>query len=485
MKKNTLRHEIGRLVSLSPRTFFSTVLLAVAPLCAEASELIEAEAFSESYGVQMQSNDADNQTIGEIQDGDWLLFENVELGKKAVQFKAKIRVGWDEIGNGGWIEIRKAQPDGPLLGKLLVVSVDIDEEWETRFTSIEPTSGVEDIYLVFKKDLPDADRLFELDWIQFSNQPVTMTGNPIIEHIRTADPSVHVWDHYDGDKYWIYASKDMPDDTDYSSMDGYHVFSSNDLDHWTDHGEVLHSRDVLWGHEEGGFMWAPDANFKDGKYYLYFPHKMKSDNIGWESPWRTGVAISEHPGGPFIPEPSYIKGTRGTDPACFIDDDGQAYLYFGTFQVARLKPNMIELDHSLPGVNEHSHLLVELINAPAVEDFMEGAWMHKHNGKYYYSWKQKNTKNEEGVRYDAHYAIGDSPVGPFKYGGPLNRPPERAQNHHSIVKIEGKWYFFYHVGGAGPHPAQRRMVCVAYLNHNPDGSIDLIEMSPQGVEILK
>lgn len=163
----------------------------------------------------------------------------------------------------------------------------------------------------------------------------------------------------------------------------------------------------------------------------------------------------------------------------------QAYLFLGSFKMARLKPNMKELDHSLPGVNQFGHRSVELRNAPPVETFMEGAWMHKHDGRYYYSWKQKVKDEETGKSFDAHYAVSDRPDGVFEYGGPLNRSPMRAQNHHSIVKIEDRWYFFFHVGGAGPRPANRRMVCVAYLNHLPDGSIELVEMSPQGVEILK
>ncbi|MEL7124173.1 MAG: family 43 glycosylhydrolase, partial [Bacteroidota bacterium] len=96
------------------------------------------------------------------------------------------------------------------------------------------------------------------------------TGNPLVTHIRTADPSVRIW--VDG-KLWMYASHDMDDATNYNSMDGYHVFSTTDLINWIDHGEVLHSRNVSWGTEEGGWMWAPDCAYKNGKYYFYFPHR--------------------------------------------------------------------------------------------------------------------------------------------------------------------------------------------------------------------
>ncbi len=116
------------------------------------------------------------------------------------------------------------------------------------------------------------------------------SGNPIIKHIRTADPSAQVWN--DG-KVWVYTSHDQNNATDYSTMDGYHVFSSSDMIEWTDHGEILHSRDVSWGITQGGFMFAPDAAYKDGVYYLYFPHMA----LGWK--WVVGVATSDKPEGPF------------------------------------------------------------------------------------------------------------------------------------------------------------------------------------------
>ena len=94
------------------------------------------------------------------------------------------------------------------------------------------------------------------------------SGNPIIKHIRTADPSAQVWN--DG-KVWVYTSHDPDDAVDYSTMDNYHVFSSSDLINWTDHGKILESADVSWAISQGGFMFAPDAAYKDGTYYLFFP----------------------------------------------------------------------------------------------------------------------------------------------------------------------------------------------------------------------
>jgi len=474
---NAGRRRVGRMAVLA--------LLVGSPERLPAEIRLEAEAFTASSGVRAEPRGENNQKLVRIMDGDWVRFDRVDLGAGVRQFRAKTRATHADVGEGGWIEIRQGGAEGKLLGKCLVVAVDIDNDWELRFTDLEPARGVQDLTLVFRAASPDSQRLFELDWVSFSDEPVATTGNPVLRHIRAADPSVRVWDHHDGDRIWMYASNDVPDATDYASMDGYHVFSTRDLRTWTDHGQILHSRDIEWGHEEGGFMWAPDAHHRNGKYYLYFPHKAKSDRRASESPWRIGVAVSDHPGGPFVPEPDYIQGTQGTDPAVFIDDDGQAYLFFGTFRMARLLPNMLELDPAFPGANDQKNRRVEIRNAPPVTNFMEGAWMHQHGGRYYYSWKQAETDPETGIRYQAHYAVGDRPDGDFEYMGPINRAPRRAQNHHSIVQIGGQWYFFYHVGGPGPNGSKRRMVCVDYLQHLPDGRIEIIQMTPEGVRILE
>jgi arabinoxylan arabinofuranohydrolase len=280
--------------------------------------------------------------------------------------------------------------------------------------------------------------------------------NPIITHLRTADPSAHVW--ADG-KIWIYASHDQDNATDYSSMDGYHVFSSSDMYNWTDHGEVLHSRDVSWGIAGGGWMWAPDCNYKNGTYYFYFPHKDAGGTF------RIGVATSSKPEGPFTDIGNYIQGTSGTDPACFIDDDGQAYLYFGSAKVGKLKPNMIELAEPARTVNY------------GASNFGEGAWMHKYNGKYYYSY----TDFTDPV-HQAYYSIGTNPYGPFEYKGPITtKNPPCAQDHHSIVEYKGQWYYFYHVGNYNGCSGNRRNVCVEYLYYNPDGTIQPLTYPGAGV----
>ncbi|MCK4922813.1 MAG: family 43 glycosylhydrolase, partial [Bacteroidales bacterium] len=162
-----------------------------------------------------------------------------------------------------------------------------------------------------------------------------MEGNPLVRHVGAADPDVHVWDGV----VWMYCSQDHQrqegDKGNYDHMDGYHAFSSTDMIHWTDHGEVLHTRDIPWAN--GGWLFAPGAAHKNGKYYLYFPVRDK------EKKWKVGVAVSDAPEGPFEVMEKPLEGFNHIDPMCFIDDDGQAYLYNNKNVVALLKPNMIEV----------------------------------------------------------------------------------------------------------------------------------------------
>lgn len=282
-------------------------------------------------------------------------------------------------------------------------------------------------------------------------------GNPIVETLRAADPDVHVWDGV----VWMYCSQDQPplpgQTSGYSGMDGYHVFSSTDMVNWTDHGEILHSDDVPWGIASGGWMFAPGAARKmqggSWKYYLYFPHKDASGNF------RIGVATADNPQGPFTAEPNYIAGTHGYDPMCLIDDDGQAYLYFGHKRVARLTDDMLALDGGWRPIDIGAN------------NFFEGAWVYKYDGRYYYTYTGNDT-----LKF-GNYSIGDSPLGPFVYQGKINAEGTPvAQDHHSIVEFNDQWYYFYHVGDftnaeGEPGAGNRRNACVDYLTYNADGTI--------------
>ena len=281
-------------------------------------------------------------------------------------------------------------------------------------------------------------------------------NNPVVRHIRTADPSAHVWE--DG-KVWMYTSRDAEDAVNYNSMDGYRAFSSTDMVNWTDHGEVLHSKNIPWGAK--GWMWAPTAIYKNNKYYLLYPHSVK----GSKDDMRCGVAVSDVPQGPFK-DIGWIKGVEGQwlDPCVFTDDDGKTYLYWGVREpkMALLKDNLLELAETPRSI------------AYGAKNFFEASYMHKYNGKYYYSYN---------AGLGGFYAMGDSPYGPFEYKGAIN--PKQRQDHHSIVEYKGQHYFFYHWQGWNGGSKFRRNTCIEYLYYNEDGTIQEINATKEGVEKIK
>lgn len=286
----------------------------------------------------------------------------------------------------------------------------------------------------------------------------TYNGNPLIRHHGAGDPDAHVWN----DTVYVYCSQDNQrrflDDGNYAVMDGYHVFSTVDMKNWTDHGEILHSRDVPWGLK--GYMWAPCVAFKNGKYYLYYPHFDSSRE------WRIGVAISESPVGPFQHINKPIEGLNGIDPSVFIDEDGEAYIYCNPGVVAKLKPNMVELAETPRKIVYASDDIMECDTL----QYNEGPYMHKYNGKYYFSYSNWHNKTNQ-----AFYAVADNPYGPFEWKGAFAPHPKNAQDHHSIITFKGKHYYFYHVGGREFMPkdwqGERRILCFDEMEYNNDGSI--------------
>lgn len=276
--------------------------------------------------------------------------------------------------------------------------------------------------------------------------------NPFVESIYTADPSAHVWS--DG-RLYVYPSHDIAPPQGCDLMDQYHVFSTDDMVNWTDHGEILRADDVEWGRAEGGFMWAPDCVFKDGTYYFYFPHPTGSGDQ-WNSTWKIGVATSSEPAANFEVQ-GYIEGLKSMiDPCVFIDEDGQAYLYYGggnLCEAGKLKDNMMEIDGQMQQMQ-------------GLVDFHEATWVHKYNGMYYLSYSDNNNDGGNQLRY----AVSDSPLGPWTYKGVYMKPTGSPTNHGSIVEYKGQWYAFYHNSILSGHP-WLRSICVDSLFYNQDGTI--------------
>ena len=250
-------------------------------------------------------------------------------------------------------------------------------------------------------------------------------------------------------------------------MDRYHVFSTDDMVHWKDHGEILNASQVPWGRKEGGFMWAPDCAYKNGTYYFYFPHPSETD---WNHTWKIGVATSKEPAANFTVQ-GYIEGMDPLiDPHVFVDDDGQAYIYNGGGGVCKggkLKDNMMEIAEPLRPME-------------GLQDFHEAAWVHKYNGKYYLSYADNHSENGHGANR-LNYAISDNPLGPWTYMGVYLEPTGSDTSHGSIVEYKGEWFAFYHncdISGRG----NLRSICVDKLYYNPDGSIQMVKQTkkPEG-----
>ncbi|MDE6495381.1 MAG: family 43 glycosylhydrolase, partial [Duncaniella sp.] len=152
----------------------------------------------------------------------------------------------------------------------------------------------------------------------------TMAGfaqNPVIRDQFTADPTARVFDG----KIYLYPSHDIPSPVDnlkeWFCMEDYHVFSSENLTDWIDHGVIVSQTSVPWVDSQSYSMWAPDCVKKGDNYYFYFPAAPKG-----ERGFRVGVAVSENPSGPFWPMPRFIEGISGIDPCVLVDDDGSSYI---------------------------------------------------------------------------------------------------------------------------------------------------------------
>ncbi len=310
----------------------------------------------------------------------------------------------------------------------------------------------------------------------------------------TADPSAYVFN----DKIYIYPSHDIPhegednDNGDEYQMRDYHVLSMDSLEaECVDNGLALSEDEVPW---VGSQMWAPDAAYVNGKYYLFFPARDK-DEI-----FRLGVAVSDSPTGPFKPEENCIEGSYSIDPAVLVDDDGKVIVYYGGLWGGQLEkwqsgkydpdaPFSPEPDPEAPALGPMCAVMNDDMKSFATkpqmlrildengeplkakdEDrrYFEGPWMHKYNGKYYLSYST-------GTTHYIVYATSDSPMGPFTYRGRIMEPVIGWTTHHSIVEYHGKWYIFYHDCEMSDGINHRRSVKYTELKYNDDGTIVTID----------
>lgn len=276
-----------------------------------------------------------------------------------------------------------------------------------------------------------------------------------------ADPSANVFNG----KLYIYPSHDwdsgeaFDDDGGHFQMKDYHVLSIEGdpmTAPVTDHGVILDVNEVPWAEKQ---MWDNDVVEKDGKYYLIFSAK------DYNGVFHLGVAVADRPEGPFSPQPDPVRGSYSIDPCVFKDDDGEIYCYFGGIwggQLQWYKDNKALKNEYLPSGKENPLpsrvarmtadvlqfaepsrpvLVVDEAGEPLKADdphrFFEASWMHKYQGRYYFSYSTGDT-------HLLCYAVGDNPYGPFTYRGELLQPVVGWTTHHSIVEYQGKWYLFHH-----------------------------------------
>jgi len=295
-------------------------------------------------------------------------------------------------------------------------------------------------------------------------------GNPIIRHKYTADPSAMV---HKG-KLYLYTGHDVcPLKEERYVMKEWLVFSTDDMKTWTEHTIPLRITDFAWAK---GDAWASQVIERNGKFYWYV-----AVNHATIPGMSIGVAVSDSPTGPFkdakgaaiITNNATTEQTKiswdDIDPTVMIDDDGQAYLYWGNTQCyyVKLKENMIDTIGPIVAVTN-------------LQRFTEAPWIHKYKGRYYLSYASEFPEK-------IVYAMSKKITGPWQYKGILNELAGNSNtNHQSIVSFKDKWYFIYHNGGAnGNGSSFHRSVCIDRLYYNADGTMKRIQMTTEGVSGVK
>ena len=292
----------------------------------------------------------------------------------------------------------------------------------------------------------------------------TVTNNPIIKDKYTGDPAALVYK----DKVYLYAGHDeAPNDFNFYKMNEWLVYSSSDMVHWQEHPVPLKVTDFAWAKSDA---WAAQVIERNGKFYWYVT--VEHGTIPGKA---IGIAVSDSPTGPFKDAlgKALITNDMTTqtniswddiDPTVMIDDNGQAYLFWGNTvcHYAKLKANMTELDGP-----------IQTISLP---NFTEAPWIHKHKDWYYLSYAYQFPEK-------IAYAMSKSINGPWEYKGILNELAGNSNtNHQAIIDFKGKSYFIYHNGSIQPNGGSfRRSVCVDRLFYNKDGTMKRVIMTTEGI----
>ena len=285
-----------------------------------------------------------------------------------------------------------------------------------------------------------------------------LSGNPIFPGWY-ADPEMHVF----AGRYYLYPTYSA----EYDRQTFFEAWSSSDLTDWRNEGRILDFADVPWSTNRAA--WAPSAIERGGRYYFYFS---AGDGAG------LGVAVADHPAGPFrdaLGRPlvgHYPHGAQPIDAHAFLDDDGQAYLYFGGWRhavVVRLNEDMVSLDGDFQEITP--------------ESYVEGPFMLKRRGVYYFMWSEGGWGD---TTYSVAYAKSDSPLGPFVRAGRIlagDPAVGTSAGHNSVIQYPGTddWYMVYHRRPIGETSAHHRVVCIDRMYFDEAGDILPVIVTHAGV----
>ncbi len=416
-------------------------------------EKVEAETMAFSKGIKSEQNDHVGVYITDIHNDDFIKLQNVNFGRMMPRtFTARVASGL----RGGKIEVHIDSIKGQLLTTLEVAGTGGWEQWTTLTSDIiNNVKGVHDLYFLFKGR--QGPKLMNFDWWQFRG--IEQCNMPIMQTKFTADPSPIIV----GDTLFLFTShdaspEDIPDPNEKNSagffMYDWLLYSTTDMVNWTEHGAVASLKDFEWRSRDNG-AWAIQTVDRNGKFYLYAP--LHGHGIG--------VLVADSPYGPFkdpLGKPLVWQKENwdDIDPTVFIDDDGQAYMYWGNPNTyyALLNEDMISLKSDIVKLDYH------------IDHYQEGPWFYKRNGHYYLHYASTCCPEALG------YAMSDSPTGPWKSKGYVMRPTQRDRgNHPGVTDYKGHSYIFgqsydiMHLETFKHH--ERRSVSVQEISYNADGTI--------------
>ena len=297
------------------------------------------------------------------------------------------------------------------------------------------------------------------------------SGNPLFPGWY-ADPEAAIF----GSQYWLYPTYSAP----FDQQVFLDAFSSPDLVTWTKHPRILDTASVKWAHRA---LWAPAIVAKGGKYYLFFGANDYHPEKPNEPPGGIGVAVADNPAGPFkdyLGHPlvgTIENGAQPIDQFVFKDTDGQYYLIYGGWQhcnIARLKDDFTGFRPFADGTT---------FKSITPEKYVEGPLMFRRQGKYYFMWSEGGWT---GPDYSVAYAVGNSPLGPFKREGKiLQQDPKvgTGAGHNSVINVPGtdRWYIVYHRHPLGDSDGNHRQVCIEEMHFDKNGRILPVKLTKTGV----